>query len=237
MYQIAIVEDVDIAAQAIEGHLTKFGEEFGEQFHITRFRYGMQFLTKYQAIYDIVFMDIEMPLLNGMDTATKFRELDQTTILIFVTNLTQYAIRGYEVDALDYILKPVGYAAFSMKMRRALRRVVPLSSHKIVISTKSGDFSISVNSIKYIDSVGHQITYHTEEKEYQAYGTLKNVEASLPEGMFYRCNSGILVNLDFVVGISGNDVLLSNESLPVSRARKKEFTVAVHERQIQRGKV
>ncbi len=235
MYRIAIVEDEDKAAETLIGFLHKYEEEYRQEFQITRFSNGYNFLTKYQAVYDIVFMDIEMPAINGMETAEKLREMDQTTVLIFVTNLTQYAIRGYEVDALDYILKPVTYGSFVMKMHRALKRVQPKNTAKVIISTKSGDFSVPVSTIQYVESAGHTITYHTETEEYQGYGTLKAVEESLPGEQFYRCNSGILVNLDHVTGIQGTDVSLGKISLPISRSRKKEFMKAVQEWAMTRG--
>ncbi len=236
MYQIAIVEDEDKAAQTLTGFLNRYEKEYGEVFRITRFSNGYNFLTKYQAIYDIVFMDIEMPSINGMETAERLREMDQTTVLIFVTNLTQYAIRGYEVDAMDYILKPVTYGAFAMKMHRALKRVQPKNTKKIIVSAKTGDYSVAVSDIQYIESSGHTITYHTEKEVYQGYGTLKAVEEALPEEQFFRCNSGILLNLDYVTGIQGTDVLLGELSLPVSRSRKKGLVTAVQQRAINRGR-
>lgn len=237
MIHIAIVEDETEASEQLKKYLYRFGKENNETFQIHVFADGFQFLTKYQAVYDIIFMDIEMPLMDGMNVAYKLREIDQTSILIFVTNLTQYAIKGYEVDAMDYILKPVNYAAFSMKIRKAILKCKPQSALKLRISTKTEDICFSLSSLIYIESHGHQICYHTEQGDYEAYGTLKAVEEKLPGEHFFRCNSGIIVNLNFVSGYNGLDVVLGTIHLPISRARKKEFTKAFHQYFISTGRI
>ena len=102
MIHVAIVEDESKAREALKACLAYVAERNQTEIQITEFVSGTAFLGGYQPIYDIVLMDIEMPGMNGMETAKALRKMDAAVILIFVTNLTQYAIMGYEVDALSY---------------------------------------------------------------------------------------------------------------------------------------
>ena len=117
MRNIAIVEDEDAAASVLKGYIEKYAAKSGQQFHIERFTNGVDFLKDYQSIYSVVFMDIQMPQRDGMSTAFDLRELDKTVSIIFVTNLSQYAQKGYEVDAVSYLMKPVTYYDFELKFR------------------------------------------------------------------------------------------------------------------------
>ena len=107
MYRIAIVEDEEQDYLRAQGYLNRYGQEKNISFNIQRYESAEVFLTNYQSQHDIVFMDIRMGGMDGMRAARKLREMDQAVILIFLTSLAQYAVQGYEVDALDYILKPL----------------------------------------------------------------------------------------------------------------------------------
>lgn len=121
MIKIAIVEDDEKDAEILRSYIDRFGAEHAEQFVIERFNDGMQFISAYSATFDIVFMDIEVPVFDGISTARKLRELDNDVCLIFVSNLAIYALVGYEVDAMDYMVKPVKYFNFALKMEKAVR--------------------------------------------------------------------------------------------------------------------
>ena len=228
MIKIAIVEDDVNDAAVLEKFLGDYAESSGEMFNITKFANGMQFITEYRGGYDIVFMDIEMPTLNGLDSARKLREVDSAVIIIFVTNLARYAINGYEVSALDYVLKPIKYPSFSLKIKKAVEQCKKRSAGRISIRTRNGVNSFPADSIIYVESRGHNITYHTERGDFPMYGTMKEVEGSLPEPRFFRCNSYYIVNLSFVTGCVKNEVQLANgETIAVSRARKKQMLEAL----------
>lgn len=123
MYTIAIVEDDKTQAESLKEYLLRYAAENGEAFAVKTFANAVVFLENYTAVYDVVFMDIKMPYLNGIAAAHKLRELDKNVLLFFITSLTQYAIRGYEVDALNYIVKPVEYNEFALKFRKAMDRL------------------------------------------------------------------------------------------------------------------
>ena len=107
MLRIATVEDDANDLEALRTHLSRYEKENGLKFQVTEFRDGEDIVTDYSADYDLILMDIEMAFLNGMKAAEKIRELDKDVIIIFITNMPQYAIQGYKVNALDYMLKPI----------------------------------------------------------------------------------------------------------------------------------
>lgn len=117
MISVAIVEDEAEQAGILLSYLERYGQEYGVGFQATHFSGSLAFLNDVRTIFDIVFMDIEMPYKNGMEAAAEMRQINTESCLIFVTNMAQYAIKGYEVDAMDFVLKPVNYFAFNPKIR------------------------------------------------------------------------------------------------------------------------
>lgn len=122
MIRVAIVEDDAAEREKIQGYLNELSRQEQIQFEIAPYPSGLNFIMGEMKGFDIVLMDIDMPGVNGMETAQALRKVDPTVILIFVTNMAQYAISGYEVDATDFILKPVNKYSFAIKIKRAVAR-------------------------------------------------------------------------------------------------------------------
>ena len=123
MISIAIVGDEEMYAKQLQQFLHQYEEENKEMFDITVYSDGDQIVNKYKSQYDIILMDVEMKFMDGMSAAEEIRKIDTEVVIIFITNMAQYAIRGYAVDALDYVLKPVSYFAFSQRLNRAISRM------------------------------------------------------------------------------------------------------------------
>ena len=123
MIHIAIVEDEKEFAQTLQDYIQRYMAETHTAIQTDTFHDGMSFLDEYSGKYQIVFMDIAMPHMNGMDTAERLRKVDSNVCLIFITSLAQYAIRGYEVEALDFIVKPVAYDLFKIRLEKAISRI------------------------------------------------------------------------------------------------------------------
>lgn len=148
--------------------------------------------------------------------------------LIFVTSLAQYAVQGYAVDALDYILKPVNYPAFVLKMQRAVDRCERKKERWLLLNTNSGIVHLKEAELHYVEIFDHHIRYHTQQVSYDTYGTLKSVERSLPPRSFFRCNNQCIVNLRYVKKIEGYTVMVEGKEFTISRMRKKAFLEQLH---------
>lgn len=228
MLEIAIIEDEEKEAARLGGFLDRFSQETGVELRHSWYSGAAAFLAGYQCQYDLVLMDIRLPDMDGMKAAQKLRELDSAVVLVFVTSLAQYAVQGYSVDALDYILKPVNYSAFAMKMRRAVERCGRKREQWLLLNTNSGAIQLREFELCYVEIFDHHIRYHTQQANYDAYGTLKSVERSLPAHSFFRCNNQCIVNLRYVSRIDGSTVVVDGREFSISRMRKKAFIERLH---------
>ena len=227
MIKIAIVEDEELYAKQLNEYLRQYERENGEAIEVTIYSDGDRIVDKYQSQYDIILMDIEMKFMDGMSAAEEIRKIDTEVVIIFITNMTQYAIRGYAVDALDYVLKPVSYFALSQRLNRAIGRMRKRESKMIMVNMKGGIVRLNIANIYYIESQGHTLILHTILGDYKTSGTMKEMEGKLLDMNFCRGNKGYLINLQHVDGISDGCAIVKDERLILSRARKKEFMEAL----------
>ena len=223
----AIVEDEDAAARDLEECLKRYCGKRGITCSTERFRDGRAFLEQYSPRYDLIFMDIRMPEVDGMAAAQRLRELDRVTALVFVTSMVQYAVKGYEVEALDFIVKPVRYPSFEMKMRRILQAVDLKKGREVLLSVGGTVRVLTSSSIYYVEVMDHDLTYHTSQGDVTVRGKLCAVEQQLPREVFFRCSTSYLINLQHVRQLTGDTVLVGDRELRVSRGRKKELMAAL----------
>ena len=223
MVRIAIVEDEEHYIVELKQYLAEYQKTFGEEFDITIYRDGDGITAKYQAQFDIILMDIQMKFVDGMTAAEEIRKVDSEVVIIFITNMTQYAIRGYEVDALDYILKPVSYFAFSQKLARAIARIKRKESTYVTIPVKGGIVRLNTADIYYIESAGHNLIYHSASGNHMSSGTMKSVEEQFEKLNFSRGNKCYLINLEHVDGIKDKCAVVKGEQLQLSRPRLNAF--------------
>ena len=229
MYKIAIVDDEEKARSVLMAYLVKFGETENISFSFFEYPNGESFLDDLQKQnFDVIFLDIEMPGLNGIETGKKLRLVSKNSIVIFVTNLAQYAINGYSIHAYDYIVKPLNYEVFYLKMKEMLPILKRLEKHTLAVRLNySKLITIVTEEILYVESKSHHIFYHMEDGNvHQVYTSLSSAEKMLPTDSFVRCNSCYVVNLGQIDLIDGEDVLLKNERLKISRPKKKSFVQA-----------
>lgn len=227
MTNIAIVEDEKEERDRIRGYIDRFCKERAVSCHVDVFSDGSSFLASYAGGYDLVFMDIELGDENGFDAATKLRSMDENVIIIFVTNLARYAVKGYEISALDFIVKPMTYETFVLKMNRVIEKL-KLSDGEITVNARGASVNLPISRIIYVETDGHVAVFHTEDGEYRTYASLKNVEKQINSPLFFKSNSCYLVNLKYVRGVDGFDMNINGEVLQVSRARKSELVKALN---------
>lgn len=223
MIKIAIVEDEAAVRDQLTDYVRRYTRQYGTEFEVTCFTDGDEILENYRPAFDIIFLDVEMKRLNGMETAQRIRELDDDVLLIFITNMAQYAIKGYSVGALDYVLKPVPYFAFSQQLQKALGQLEKRERHYLAVAVDGGMRRLDAAEIYYLESEGHKVHFYTEKEDFVVSGTLKNYEEKLVGRAFARCNSGYLVNLAQVSGVQQDMVQIGPYALQISRPRRKAF--------------
>lgn len=227
MFNIAVVEDEKYSADILIKYINRYSKENNEAINAVHFNDGDEIVYEYKPVFDVIFLDIEMRLLDGMTTAEHIRRLDKEVIIIFVTNMSQYAIKGYAVDALNFLLKPVSYFAFSQELKRALNKVKKKENSYIMLSTKDGVMRLNASDILFIESIKHKLIIYTNNEKYIITGTMKETEKKLADANFFRCNSCYLVNLAKVTGVKNNLAILNGHELLISRSKKKGFMEAL----------
>ena len=227
MAKIAVVEDNDAMREQLCGFIAQYARESGRQLDVTAFADGAEIVDPYRPGFDIIFLDIEMPTLGGMPTAERIRQVDSDVVLVFVTNMAQYAIRGYEVDALDFVLKPVNYYQFSTKLARALQRVQRRKGGQIALQTAGGVQLLNTEDIYWLETRDRMLHYHTSTGVWSVRSSLQNAEKQLAPYHFAKCNQCYLVNLRYVRAVQNDMVQVGEDRLEISRRQRAAFLAAV----------
>lgn len=228
--RIGVVEDDPAQCQRVLDYLNRYQSESGENFVVSVFDDGARLVERYQPVYDILLMDIQMKELDGIDAARAIRERDGDVVIVFITSAPQYAINGYEVGALSYLLKPVPWFAFQQELKRSIAQVRRRADDAMLVEAGGSSMRLSLADVLYFESIRHTIIIHTLSGKLSITSSLKKMEEQLAERPFFRSNSCYLVNLDHVSGVEDQDCVMSNgERLRISRPRKKDFMTALTE--------
>lgn len=227
MIRVLIAEDDPRCFAQLEQFLGDYSRETGRAFQITHYNNGEDLVERYRPEYDLLLLDVDMPFLDGMSAAGHIRKVDPEVVIVFVTNLAQYAIQGYSVNALDYILKPLNYFSFSQRLTRALRYVKKGGRDYITVAVKGGVLKLEVGNICYIERLGRQLMFHTSDGVHASSATLQQMEEALGNKGFVRCNKGYLVNLAYVSGIQDGCAVVQGDRLLISRGRRGPFLDAL----------
>lgn len=226
--RFAVVEDDETYRKIITEYLDKFCEEKKVKAEITVFDDAKNFEKNYDGGFDAIFMDIIFPESNGMSVIRRLRQKDKKVLVVFVTSMAKYALKGYEVGAFDFILKPINYVNFSMKLSRVVGALEQRKGKDFWINTKQGRIKISTEELKYVEVMKHKIIYHLVNKKVEVLGSMKAVCEALKDEPFALCNRCYLVNLNFVTGVNSQWVTLGEEELSVSHLKKADFMNALN---------
>lgn len=222
--KVAVLDDLPADAARIEGYLRQYQMQTGLAMQVVLFHSSVEFLERFDGSYDVIFLDIEMPGSNGLEVAHEIRAKDAAVGLIFITNMAQYAIRGYEVNAIDFMVKPVSYYNFSEKMEKAIRFARSRGSRDFVLSNEQGISRICGSDILYVEKSKDYLVYHTTRGLFRQRGTAKALKEQLQDLAFAECTAGCLVNLERVSRVGKESVFLDGVELPLSRRMRKAFT-------------
>lgn len=236
---IAVVDDDATDGGATTAMVERYCAEHGipaapahaDGYMVERFTDGSSLLDACDAEggrpFDLIILDIEMPGIDGMQTARILRERDNRAVILFTTKMAQYATVGYDVDAVGYLVKPVAYPGFALRMRKALE--VIRERHGTTIAIRSDDHMHFLDSrdVRYVEVLGHSVLYHTGGGVWRDWDTLKAVAERLGPHYFAQPNRYCLVNLEWVTALDGDTLIVDGERLTVSRARKKALMQAL----------
>ncbi len=228
MNHIAVVEDSARDRAVLDSYLEKYQQEKNCHFQITHFTDGDEIALGYKGGYDVILMDIEMTFMDGMSAAEEIRRADPEVLIIFITNSPQYAIKGYAVQALDYILKPLSYYAFCQRMDRVRELLDNHQKHYLTVPCQGGVQKLETSDIYYVEVCNHDLLFHTRQGEIHSTGSMRSIEEKLSPESFFRSSKAYLVNLEHVDGIREEDAIVHGDRVQISRAKRKTFLAALN---------
>lgn len=229
---IAVVDDEKVIREQIK----KLIENRQTGYTIDAYSTGED-LLKAKKHYNMVFLDIQMDGINGIDTAKKIREKDEDTILIFITGIKEYVFDAFDVSAFHYLLKPIEEKKLVSVYECAVSEVEKQKQQRekaLFIKTRTRNVMLNQNRILYIESRAKKAEIHTMDETIEIYAALSELEEQLADS-FYRCHRGYLVNMAFITEYDRGNITLNNgETLILAKEKYSEF-VKVYMRYLRNG--
>lgn len=221
--KIAIVDDHKESQQKLKQFIEENASSLELTVDIKCFNDGIELVDRFQSSFDIIYLDVEMEILDGMTTAKKIRQSDSEVLIVFVTNHAQVAIQGYSVDASDFLLKPLSKFTFEEHFKKIIKKV-RRADDSIVLKVSGTVKRVDQNTIWFIESEGHYIDFHTTIGRFTLIDSMKNIENQLDAQRFYRCNNSFIINFEYVDHIDKSTGIakIGNNNIQISRSRKKE---------------
>lgn len=227
MLRIGICDDTAGARDSLRLLCQKyFRLEEPEFFEFSGGKGAVRWLESRPGTLDLLFLDIEMPDLDGMEAARRIRAFDSHVLLAFVTGYADYVYDGYAVGAVGYLLKPVAEEKLDALLRRAEEMLADRQAQFYTVRNTEGMYKIPVEEILYAASDRRQVTITTGRGAYTFYGKLDDVAEQLGAG-FVRIHQRYLVNARAVSAVEGNSVQVGEERLPISRSLHQQATMAL----------
>lgn len=224
MLHIAICDDETEFVTHLTNLIQQYAAETGEKIKITAYYDGMELVERYDTSIDLMFLDIQMRLLDGLHTAQRIRERDGNVGIIFLTTLTQYGLEGYQYQAADYIIKPIKYVRLKAELNQWLKKHRQDDSPSMIVVNDSGKYKIALKSLRYVETFNRKLLLHTEQENIISYKSMKELEQELSQAGFARCHTSYLVNLFYVKGVQKLEItLITGECIPISQPKRKAF--------------
>lgn len=218
---IGVCEDNSLHINLVKGYIDDFFNEFNN-YEVLEFVSGEDLLSNYPNNIDLLFLDIQMNGLNGMDVARRIREFDNNVEIIFTTSVLDYVCEGYEVNAYRYMLKPIEYNIFKNNMGKCIENIIKKKNDLLTINDKSKLIKIKFDDILYIETSKRQLIIHTINGHEIIKMSIRKLEKLLNKD-FFRCHNSFIVNLEKINKIDVSDIYINNATIPISKHRRKQL--------------
>lgn len=222
--KIAVVDNDKEVLDLIGDYLSLYSKENNVIYSLDKFDNEIEFLEKNEK-YSILFLDINMPYKNGIDVAKEIRSRNDDVVICIITNYSQYAIAGYEVNAFDFILKNQPYDVFKVHLKRLCEHAELLNKKSISITSNYKKYKLNAKDIMYVESNGHNLIYHTVEEAIECWGSFNEIGHKLEEIGLIRCHASYFINPSHINEIKKDVVVINNKNIPISRSKKKDFLI------------
>lgn len=220
---IVICDDEFLHRSILKEFLITLLDEELLEYDLIEYSSGEDLIRDYNKV-DLLFLDIRMSELSGMDVARKVREFDSNVEIIFTTSVEQYVFEAYEVKAYRYLVKPIEYEKFKKEVKICISDYLAKNS-MISINSNKATIKIPIGEILYAEVMKKEVTIYTESKVYTIETSMKRVENKLSNYGFFRCHHSYLVNLNKVNEMRDKSIFINDNEIPVSRMRYKSLKV------------
>lgn len=223
MLRIAVCDDDEMFGKNV---LTLLERTIEIPAEVVYFQNGNTFLKEGENT-DILFLDIDMPEMNGMELAHVLKKKGQAPVLVFLTGLPEYVYDAFETEAIGYLLKPIEEEKFKKVLKRAVQKAEAIKQERYLYIKSNGQvWRILGEDILYVENQGRKLLFHTKDAVFTCYGKMEEYEKLLPD-YFFRCHRGYLVSLKEVVSYDRNTIYLSNgEELLMAKKKYPAFLEA-----------
>ncbi|XZI43948.1 LytR/AlgR family response regulator transcription factor [Clostridium perfringens] len=223
MVSIALCEDNSLQREELKNNLSKVLDEIGVEYKLLTFETGEDLLREYPENLDMLFLDIQMGELTGMETARKVRKYDDKVEIIFITALWDYIQKGYEVRAFRYLIKPVKFKELQEQVTACVENILHKRYTYITIKDKNNVLKIRTEDILFLETFERKVIIHTNSQDYIVKMSMNKLEKELNNKGFFRCHTSYIVNLIKIEEIKKDYLLINKFTLPVSKYRMKNL--------------
>lgn len=224
MIHIAICDDEQEFVCNLLNLMKQYASQTGEEIRVTTYSDGLELIEKYDPTIDLIFLDIQMKLVNGLRAAEQIRKLDTSVGIIFLTTMTQHVLSGYQYQAINYIIKPMQYVRLKSELDKFIQQKRREQAPAILIFNDTGKYKILLNDLHYIETFNRNLLFHTAQENIICYRSMKEIEQELREQGFARAHTSYIINLFYVKGVKKLEIeLVTGERLPISQPKRKQF--------------
>lgn len=227
MLSIAVCDDILLECTQLAKQIRHIAGLAGCEIILREFYSGEELLKSTES-FDLLFLDIKMPDLNGMELARLLRRREETCLLVFVTAVSEYVFEAYDVEAFAYLVKPITDEQLTKVLTRGAEKLRKTSAEFLLVSSQHAVRKIPLQDIVYIEAMGRILRIHTLRDTIETYEQIGQMEKRLCEKDFFRCHKGYLINLKYVETFDKNLIQMeTKDTILLARRRYDDFARAL----------